>query len=778
MNKEIDIRSIMVNQLSVNDSKIMINDLINKGEDKYKKRSFNNNYRWINKKATYFIESIFLRCELSPIVFFNCGDYKVICDGFNRFEAIRKFINNELKLSSNGLDKLKFLAGKKFKNLSKEAQEYFQKKVFINILEYSYNSLFNPNKKLSDEELVSLQKEIYIRYNTGIKLETEEIQKAQFENDEITKYFTNKLRNDSELVNKYRQIYLGKKGRNLIESILVDCRLYISSTYAPSIIKFCCCNDKNQRINENYLPNIKNIDSKEIIEDFEINIEYLYNVVNLDKFKTCTNLHNKYFFEVLYWAISVIRKDNLIDISKIDIESLLVYFHTKDFEHHWFNSSQAHYRTVMISRYQEMAEFFNTYYGIKFNKYFTPIKRENNLGFNNVQDLDYKRYHYQVELVDMKISSLFEMIQNERFIIRPSYQRKEVMNFVSSSKIIESVLLNIRIPSLLLYERTINGLSVYEVVDGQQRILSLLAFLGQQYIDDCGNICFSEKNKFALTGLNIYYDLNNHGISLDNAEKIIPQKYISAIQDSNIYVALIREDKNKDFNAKDHFVRLNTNVSPLKNNYYYWNALYDYKIIEKIDEVAQKYEEILLPKNNNDLRTHQFVTNLAYVNFQMKYKNFTPKLFISISNVSKWLNEFEQFKGKWINHDENAIYLERIKYIDAILEIDDFFNKILLWINNQKIDIFHLMGCNSKNTAYFKDYVILYYLLRNINLDDLNKNTVQIQQMIVELYEFINDKGNSKKDKDSKIEYICKKIDIYDTSRRLDYRHEILSFSK
>ena len=71
--------------------------------------------------------------------------------------------------------------------------------------------------------------------------------------------------------------------------------------------------------------------------------------------------------------------------------------------------------------------------------------------------------------------------------------------------------------------------------------------------------------------------------------------------------------------------------------------------------------------------------------------------------------------------------------------------------------------------------MILYYLLADIDLDDLNFYHKEIEHMIVELYSFINDKGNSKKDKEAKIEYMFKKIKIYKTSNRIDQHQKILS---
>ena len=58
-----------------------------------------------------------------------------------------------------------------------------------------------------------------------------------------------------------------------------------------------------------------------------------------------------------------------------------------------------------------------------------------------------------------------------RFMIRPSYQRSEVINLSKASAIIESILLGIPLPAIFIYKKT-NGIS--EVIDGQQRLLTII----------------------------------------------------------------------------------------------------------------------------------------------------------------------------------------------------------------------------------------------------------------------------------------------------------------
>ena len=49
-----------------------------------------------------------------------------------------------------------------------------------------------------------------------------------------------------------------------------------------------------------------------------------------------------------------------------------------------------------------------------------------------------------------------------------------------------------------------------------------------------------------------------------------------------------------------------------------------------------------------------------------------------------------------------------MKYIDAILETDDFLNKILLWINGNKINLYKDEICIKQN-QYRLSFVVKYF---------------------------------------------------------------------
>lgn len=81
--------------------------------------------------------------------------------------------------------------------------------------------------------------------------------------------------------------------------------------------------------------------------------------------------------------------------------------------------------------------------------------------------------------------------QNPKYMnLRPFYQRRARWDTKMQSRLIESFLINIPVPPIILYEINYNS---YEVMDGQQRITAIRDFY---------------TNKFSLTGLELWPELN------------------------------------------------------------------------------------------------------------------------------------------------------------------------------------------------------------------------------------------------------------------------------
>lgn len=76
----------------------------------------------------------------------------------------------------------------------------------------------------------------------------------------------------------------------------------------------------------------------------------------------------------------------------------------------------------------------------------------------------------------MSIGEIVNLYRDEELVIRPAFQRLFRWNTYQKSRLIESILLGIPIPSIFVSQRD-DG--VWEVVDGLQRLSTLLEFIGE-----------------------------------------------------------------------------------------------------------------------------------------------------------------------------------------------------------------------------------------------------------------------------------------------------------
>ena len=172
---------------------------------------FQRKYVWDKEKASYFIESIMLGTEIPPIVLFDSGNKNEVIDGRQRYETIKRFLENTFSLDIKGLKTLTALSGLHFSELDDEIKTEF-KNTKIRILQFSVVN----EPSLTPEQEDKIKKEIFKRYNSGIiALKQQEIDRAAYINDPLVQKFKSNLETNDELLKRCQVILMPKRKQNI-----------------------------------------------------------------------------------------------------------------------------------------------------------------------------------------------------------------------------------------------------------------------------------------------------------------------------------------------------------------------------------------------------------------------------------------------------------------------------------------------------------------------------------------------------------------------------------
>lgn len=139
---------------------------------------------------------------------------------------------------------------------------------------------------------------------------------------------------------------------------------------------------------------------------------------------------------------------------------------------------------------------------------------------------------------DFPLSTIREMFDDGDIVTDPDYQRDFVYTQKQSSKLIESMLIGIPIPTVYLCQENDE---TWSVIDGQQRITSFVFYL---------------ENKFPLTGLSELKELN--GLYFKDMDKILQKKLKSSSLNA---ICILKESQELKYEI---FARLNQGAISLK----------------------------------------------------------------------------------------------------------------------------------------------------------------------------------------------------------------------
>ena len=233
--------------------------------------------------------------------------------------------------------------------------------------------------------------------------------------------------------------------------------------------------------------------------------------------------------------------------------------------------------------------------------------------------IDSQSYGAVVHAADWTVQTILQQIRKGNIELNPDFQRREAWRLHRKSNYIESLILGIPVPQIVLAERK-DQRGQFIVIDGKQRLLTLRQFTSDR--ED------SAYQPFKLAGLAVRKDLN--GLTYEDlTTRPDYQADLNALDNSTIRTAVIRNWKDEEF-LYAVFLRLNTGSVPLSPQELR-QALHPGPFVRYVDKYSRESEIVrkLLHLNAPDVRMRDaelIIRYFAFRNFLGAYRGSLKQL--------------------------------------------------------------------------------------------------------------------------------------------------------
>ncbi len=285
----------------------------------------------------------------------------------------------------------------------------------------------------------------------------------------------------------------------------------------------------------------------------------------------------------------------------------------------------------------------------------SPSKSNTKRSDGDVNDkYDSKEKRILTEINREKLPSFVEALKKPGYMeVRPFFQRRPRWTPKMQSRLIESFLINIPIPPIILYETEYNS---YEVMDGQQRITAIRDFY---------------ENNLTLTGLELWPELNK--CKYEN----LPVKIRAGLDRRSISSIVIIRESTSDpeealFLKQTTFQRLNTGGVDLSNQEVR-HCLY-----------SGKFDLLLLELSRNPIFTNAWGIPIDDKKSELLENNLYKKMedaelilrFFALRNVDNFRRGMEGFLDLYMMKSVGFSELDIVFLKDIFLDTINLAHKI------------------------------------------------------------------------------------------------------
>lgn len=173
-----------------------------------------------------------------------------------------------------------------------------------------------------------------------------------------------------------------------------------------------------------------------------------------------------------------------------------------------------------------------------------------------LQQLDERSSQIRFEVIDFSAGELIRLYEDKEINIQPDFQRMFRWSQAQQSRLIESMLLGLPVPQIVLFQRQ-DG--VLELIDGLQRVSSLIRFITGK---TPGPKVEEDRDAVKLTGCDILHSLNGQDfaslegvVQLELKRKTFRAIVIKRTNDPNLRYEMFKRLNSGGSPAEAHEIR-------------------------------------------------------------------------------------------------------------------------------------------------------------------------------------------------------------------------------
>jgi hypothetical protein len=306
---------------------------------------------------------------------------------------------------------------------------------------------------------------------------------------------------------------------------------------------------------------------------------------------------------------------------------------------------------------------------------------------------------------DWTVETLVSQLQRGNIEMNPRFQRRDAWSVRRKSAFIESLILGLPVPQIVLAEKQ-GQRGKYVVLDGKQRLLSLLQFTGNAE---------GPNNAFRLSGLEARGDLARKTFKAFQAPEL--ESDLNAFLNYTVRTVVIRNWPNYDF-LHLVFLRLNTGsvkLSPQELRQAMFPGMFSDKVDDKAG--ASLPLQTLLGRNAPDPRMRDVELLVRFLGFHFYLSEYSGRMKDFLDITCSRLNE------NW--QDQSPKVEEAITKFDAATD---------LLIETFGADgVARKSNSRSFNRAIFD--ALVFYAANDVIRSEMMKNSAKVRSAYASVIE-------------------------------------------